>query len=100
MKMEAAGSSETLVPIYQAIWCHVPEDSDLNSYLASGSFESTLHDIVRTFKHFGVMHKCSRILCQFRNVWHRYLILDLNLRVFARYRQCGQTDSALHYDLC
>jgi hypothetical protein len=28
LKMEAVGSSETLVPIYQSIWCHIPEDSD------------------------------------------------------------------------
>jgi hypothetical protein len=33
LKMEAGGSSETLVAIYQTIWHHVVEDSDLTQLL-------------------------------------------------------------------
>jgi hypothetical protein len=29
LKMEAAGSSILLVPVYQVTWCHIPEDHNL-----------------------------------------------------------------------
>jgi hypothetical protein len=32
MKMEATGSFETLVMIYQATWSHIPENSNLHSH--------------------------------------------------------------------
>jgi hypothetical protein len=32
MKMEATHFSKTLVTVYQTIQCHIPEDSNLQSY--------------------------------------------------------------------
>jgi hypothetical protein len=31
LKMEAPGSSETLISIYQMIWCHIPADHKLKN---------------------------------------------------------------------
>jgi hypothetical protein len=35
LKMEATGSSATLVPIHQSTWHHIPGDSNLNSRFTS-----------------------------------------------------------------
>jgi hypothetical protein len=32
LKIEAAHSSQTLVPIYNTTWCHIPEDHSFHSY--------------------------------------------------------------------
>lgn len=31
VKMEAAGPSVMLIPMYETAWCHVPEDCNLNA---------------------------------------------------------------------
>jgi hypothetical protein len=28
LNAEVVGSSSTLVPVYQTVWCHIPEDSN------------------------------------------------------------------------
>jgi hypothetical protein len=35
MKTEAAGSSETFVPIYQTGWHHIPEERNLEQFFSS-----------------------------------------------------------------
>lgn len=53
--METACSSETLVSIFKTIWCHSPEDYNLNShYLEIYSFKCISY---QSDYHFGTLHQ-------------------------------------------
>jgi hypothetical protein len=43
--MEAAGSSDTLVPTHQTTWCHIPEAHDFNIHHSGDQKPQPIFDI-------------------------------------------------------
>jgi hypothetical protein len=71
LNMEAASSSRTLVPIYQTIWHHIPEDYSFNQilhlfhivFVPQFQWFMTVLDFLKPLRHLGLCHCLFAVQC-------------------------------------